>query len=315
MHDPVAAPNSQGRRPHEINTVSKAVLPEPQNNVPRTMNALPAASQSGEHLHLHNGDPGVLHKLLIFVVAETPTSGIRKTQFRNAVSLIDRLFESKPPDVLRIPGPTFSGSMQSLAELLTCSESSIAYPCTKVNGVAINSGTVTGRDSVVTFNAIFNPGETSPGLPGTATDTNKHQRKIIFHTLQEYDENAEALFLKFACERDYQPKRIAVLSEDETAYGNNPSGQSAGKSANCDDPDSLEPAILHMYFPREISQLLRGPCSPVRAPPPPVRDAGCGGRPPPGRGARPAPRPAPLAQRAVVRRAVRRSACPIRPGP
>jgi hypothetical protein len=255
MHEPVAA--STSKEPlHEVNKVpSKTLVPKLQNKVLTITKALPAPGHLGEHLHAHHGDVGTLHKLLILVVGETPTSGIRKTQFRNAVSLINRIFGSKPPNVFRILGPTFSGSMQSLAELLTCSKSSIAYPCTKVSNVTINSGTVTGRDSVTTFNAIFKSDEAPSSIPHPAIGTEKVKRQINFHTLQEYDENAEALFLEFACERDYQSEKIAVLSEDETAYGNSLPSQPLNKPADCTQPDSLEPAILHVYFPREISQL------------------------------------------------------------
>jgi hypothetical protein len=187
-------------------------------------------------------DQTVPHNLLVFVVSETPTGGIRKTQFRNAVLLLHGLLGPEQPRVMRILGPTFSGSLQSLAELLqNCATSPPRYPCSGEHRVVINSGTVTSRDGVTKFSAVFN-------------DNRDH---ITFHTLQEYDENAEYLFQKYACRHDYQTARIAVLSEDETAYGNMGPDREPGDGAggNSNDGKCSSSDVLHLYFPRDISQL------------------------------------------------------------
>ncbi|MGA8272723.1 MAG: hypothetical protein WB919_14275, partial [Candidatus Sulfotelmatobacter sp.] len=77
-------------------------------------------------------------------------------------------------------------------------------------------------------------------------------------------------FVEFEKARGYQPEKIALLAEDETAYGNQDSSGSAppknqstdgneGKKPACPDKDAIatadEKLMLHLYFPRDISQL------------------------------------------------------------
>src|SRR5262249_48704146 len=52
--------------------------------------------------------------LLLFLVGETPTSGIHKAAFLNALDQIQRLLRDVPLKI-RVLGPTFSGTAASLA--------------------------------------------------------------------------------------------------------------------------------------------------------------------------------------------------------
>ena len=60
--------------------------------------------------------------LVVLVVGEEPTSGLHKRQFENAVAWINALRPQMPGTVaskpVKILGPTFSGSLPSLAQLL-----------------------------------------------------------------------------------------------------------------------------------------------------------------------------------------------------
>jgi hypothetical protein len=176
-------------------------------------------------------------RLLVFVVGETPTGGVEKQQFRNAVAITRQLFRDPPNslgehlhDPLLILGPTFSGSLSSLSQLLDCSHlgSSTALAC--ANNVVILSGTVTDCSSVAAFNSI----------PGNN-----------LQSLQEFDVNAIDRLLSFAQEHGYKPSHIAILSEDETVYG---ASFSKPGSGFCSD-GARERSVPHVYFPREISQL------------------------------------------------------------
>ncbi|HEV3039949.1 MAG TPA: hypothetical protein VHA33_19435 [Candidatus Angelobacter sp.] len=188
------------------------------------------------------------NRLFVFVIAESPTGGIRKTQFRNAVALVKKFFERETPKKLAILGPTFSGSLQSLASLLACTALD-DFPCTVRRGTAVYSGTITGRSSIDQFTAAT---------------------RMPLYTLQENDDYVLDLFFKFAeCAWDYSARHIAILSEEESLYGtkgivtNDPqiqNKQRAGSGrvemcrAGATIPTNQEEAV-RISFPREISQL------------------------------------------------------------
>jgi hypothetical protein len=177
-------------------------------------------------------------RLLVFVVGETPTGGVRKEQFRNALDIVRQLFrdangtQERPSGSYFILGPTFSGSLNSLSALLECPSSKAASDWACRGNATIVSGTVSDCSSV----AAFDQGNTEHPV----------------HTLQELDTNAIAHFLDFAEDRSYDLKHVAILSEDETAYG----------ASVVSSPDKVSPCkgngekeVAHFYFPREISQL------------------------------------------------------------
>jgi hypothetical protein len=171
--------------------------------------------------------------LFVLVVSESPTGGINKPQFQNAIERIQypTARNLRPPErgnpapdnlSLRILGPTFSGSLQSLAQLLQqCSSS----PCHQ--RVSIHSGSVSGDSEIVEF-------------------TNSEERlHAHFVTFQESDKVMIERFVEYLTRSSYgyghyDDPTIALVSEDETAYGRG------------DEVNGLE---LHLYFPREISQL------------------------------------------------------------
>jgi hypothetical protein len=183
--------------------------------------------------------------LFVFVVAETPTGGVNKTEFQTAVKLIKKAGNADDP--LRIIGPTFSGSLYSLAQLIE------HLPDDGVKSVVIRSGTVSSWETA----QWFKDHKSSDG--GTAVD---------FATFQQSDRYMLRKFVQFEKRRGYEPNRIAVLTEDETAYGN-PFQLKVSKEAPC-PKDSLredaaavkedafiadEACLLRLFFPRDISQL------------------------------------------------------------
>jgi hypothetical protein len=182
--------------------------------------------------------------LFVFVVGETPTGGIHKTQFKNALKIAREIKEGKPFEIekprsnkseggsLEILGPTFSGSLLSLSELL--GEPGIIEEYGKV---LIRSGTVTSFATVEWFN--------------------QQKPDADFATFQESDIYTGCRFLHWASARGYTLREIAALSEGETAYGKftdkNARARCFSRSAGPKDPDDKD--FLRIYFPREISQL------------------------------------------------------------
>jgi hypothetical protein len=174
--------------------------------------------------------------LLALVVGETPTGGIHKDQFQNALHIMQCLRSSEQLKGLALPilGPTFSGSLPSLKKMLQ--EHAIAAVFC---GFHVFSGTVSSSTSVTNFQT---------DLP-------------IFASFTESADLQELLFVRFLAHRRYQPERVAILAEDETAYGDLGSPR-PGSGVHCPAMagsqltyDQFRSCVVHVYFPREISQL------------------------------------------------------------
>lgn len=188
-------------------------------------------------------DPKQLKTLLfIFVVGETPTGGVTKKQFSRAVGWIETIAKAKDPaaeNPLRIIGPTFSGSLYSLAQL---TRNNVTHA--QFNGVVIRSGTVSSWETTRWFYKQWLSGNPS----------------VDFATFQESDRYMLRSFVEFEKRRGYDPTQIAVLTEDETAYGNvrRIASDSAAGALKTPEEATLrtdEGSVLHLYFPRDISQL------------------------------------------------------------
>jgi hypothetical protein len=173
--------------------------------------------------------------LFVFVVGEVPTGGINKEQFRTAVNLIGIAAEAGSP--LRIIGPTFSGSLYSLAQLLR--DKVNRAPPGRFGSTIIRSGTVSSWGTTQWFTNCW---------------PDYNELHADFATFQQSDKYMLRRFLEFEGRRGYTADRIAVLAEDETAYGNRevpPSGLACPQEHSTSD----ESDVLQLYFPRDISQL------------------------------------------------------------
>jgi hypothetical protein len=195
--------------------------------------------------------------LFVLVVSETPTAGLNKDQFRNAVQAIREIHAASSPaqsanlPQLLILGPSFSGSLESLQQ-------SLNEPGTRQSfrETFIYSGTVTDRRSMCWFEQRLN--------------ANEH-----FTSFQENGDYARHQFLLFAANRGYTRDAVAVLSEDDTVFGAShtpansvddtaeiPKNQTSASQASTalplacrySPPEELNSAhILQLHFPREIS--------------------------------------------------------------
>ena len=180
--------------------------------------------------------------LVIFLVGEEATHGIRKEQFRNALKWIQALggVNRGSSRHLGILGPTFSGSLPSLTQLLAEPETAAGVGVgTTSEPLLIHSGSVTGKD----------PAETFQRLNGS---------KLIFHSFLHDDDDILAQFCKYLG-RDKSkslPRRIAILSEDETAYGKfGVEPEVDGKKPPADPSLVCRNEALYLYYPRDISAL------------------------------------------------------------
>ena len=173
--------------------------------------------------------PDAPQRLLVFLVGETPTGGLSREQFRHAREMMKAIAGPEASATAKKPmlilGPTFSGSLDSLQSELQYAEFASTY---------VYSGTVTGVTSRTPLNDAH------------------------FASFQQNDEYALAEFARFANFRGYPASRIAVLSEDGTAYGAQrglTKWPGFEERANDPLPKQQDERSLQLHFPREISYL------------------------------------------------------------
>lgn len=167
--------------------------------------------------------------LFVFVVGETPTAGINKEQFYNAISMIHEIRNGSDTVKgyhkvdFRILGPSFSGSLYSLQKALSnyfahyWSEN----PKNQIPEVPVYA-VVMSTDAIEAFGRAKPP----------------HVQLAIF---MEDGKTALTELLEYTGRLGYRGSYIAVLNEDNTQYG---VGSYSIQS----------PSYLTLSFPRGISQ-------------------------------------------------------------
>ncbi len=173
--------------------------------------------------------------LIVFVVGEEATHGIHREQFRNALEWIAVLQPKteKNRKRLAVLGPSFSGSFPSLAQVL--SEPNTAdrldlRSTTAGRRLAIYSGSVSGKNSAAAFQKAFDS-------------------KVTFHSFVQNDDEILERFCKYITteQSGFDPGKLAMISEDETAYG------SSGVTG--EDGNDCSAKALKLFYPRDISAL------------------------------------------------------------
>jgi len=154
-----------------------------------------------------------------FLVSESPTSGINKAQFDNAVQYARVLSRDEPPTV-HVVGPFFSGSAAS---------------------------------AIALSNNLKSKGVTLDFVSGTLTNLAQAQAlrdSVHFKQTLHDDQRAEGFLLDFL--KDHGLTRnggnVAILQEDETRYGGRPT---AGEKP----AEPRLPKVRYIKFPRELSRL------------------------------------------------------------
>jgi hypothetical protein len=181
-------------------------------------------------LMIFRGGPNIC-TLFVFVVGEAPTAGINKEQFHRAVEMIHQIREGSDhvdPGValdFAVLGPSFSGSLYSLREALR--EYTHELPADPKSGT---------REIPVYSTAMD-----ADAIQYLAKEGPPQARLAIFQ--QDGSSELHAL-LKFTGNLGYDNSTIAVLNEDDTAYG------MPGATSPAKESDSY----VNLAFPRGISQ-------------------------------------------------------------
>jgi|HubBroStandDraft_6_1064221.scaffolds.fasta_scaffold02807_8 hypothetical protein len=185
--------------------------------------------------------------LIIFVAGEDPTRGIHTVQFTNALAWIDQLkkLNSNKPARTVILGPTFSGSFPSLAKLLADGEA--GNYVRDVRGsttvpLPIYSGTANSAKAIISFNPLQEGSRLS--------DLN-----IDFHGFLERDGVGLERYCEFVGRQGNGPRAIAIISEDETAYGGNDGQRSKSDNDDSGGANTECAGALWLYYPRDMSAL------------------------------------------------------------
>ena len=184
--------------------------------------------------------------LVVFVVGEEATQGIHAEQFKNALAWIAAL-EAKPAaniPRLAILGPTFSGSFPSVAQVLSEAEIGKKLDWTTMQEgqpLAIYSGSVSGADAAQSFHDAMGS-------------------QITFHSFVQSDDEILRRFCNYIKKEqpDFDAARVAIISEDETAYGRNDLARgSAGMIPKSDKSNKgkCPDDALTLHYPRDISAL------------------------------------------------------------
>jgi len=178
--------------------------------------------------------------LVVFVVGEEATHGIHRDQFQNALAWIAALQPGSRATGERVAilGPTFSGSLPSLTQALSqpAVASQLQMPPADGQPLAIYSGSVSNTPAAKGFQRTFGG-------------------HIRFHSFLQDDDTVFRRFCGYIGREQFgfSPVRIAILSEDETAYGAwSPPKEKAEDPApgrNCYTNS------LKLYYPRDISAL------------------------------------------------------------
>ena len=174
--------------------------------------------------------------LVVFVVGEDATHGIHKDQFRNALAWIaalrPQLDKNTTGKQLAILGPSFSGSLASMTQILSepgvARQLDLAQVWNKQR-FAIYSGSVSSNHAAAIFQNTFAP-------------------QVVFHSFLQDDDDILGRFCDYMQREQpgFDSRRVAVISEDETAYG----------SSGVDDAGNACPdRALKLYYPRDISAI------------------------------------------------------------
>lgn len=144
--------------------------------------------------------------LIVFIVGEEPTQGIHREQFKNATAWVaalqthDSNKHQLPPIIL---GPSFSGSVYSLADLVSDPriEQSPAPRGAPGNGtLRIYSGNITGNKALTWITSFLGA-------------------KAQFASFQHSDGFLISRYCDYLSQSKFDLSRFAILSEDQTAYG------------------------------------------------------------------------------------------------
>lgn len=196
--------------------------------------------------------------LVVFLVGENPTGGIDQDQFKNAIAWISVLRPQGTESSIRILGPYFSGSFPSLERLLLVSD---VANFLEINRLSITLPTNAPSSTQISPVKVFSGStSSSDGIDWFTEFLKKSSLHGQFLAFQENDDLAIARYCAFIKGRGYSTTKLAIVSEDETAYGLlSGNSNSSPPLPECNErprDESPEPnGPIYLYYPRDIASL------------------------------------------------------------
>jgi hypothetical protein len=183
--------------------------------------------------------------LVVFIVGEEPTGGIHRRQFENAVKWITALQPKTDAHTLpvQILGPTFSGSIPSLINLLR--ETATSLSGRVAQHLRIFSGTVSSNAGVHWLNQATYHEDLA-------------LLNIEFRSFEHSGNLDIDRYCRYMIASGMDLAKLAIVSEDETAFGSEYKNGISGSSPchPIDTPaDAPKPGPVYLYYPRDISTL------------------------------------------------------------
>ena len=161
--------------------------------------------------------------IFAFVVAETPTGGLNQIQWLNALSWIEKYSRRDRVDnVLRILGPTFSGSMPSIVRGIA----DVKRDAPSFTSALLYSGRIRGCGPWKWLNRELQAPDMLPTHTADFVENDAIQINRFYH---------------FLIDRGHSLSEVAIISEDETAYGGLPDSKPQNTPPNV-KPDKLAPS-------------------------------------------------------------------------
>ena len=188
--------------------------------------------------------------LFVFIIGEVPTAGLNRLQWDNALHWIDtHTSKSRPDKTLRVLGPNFSGSMPSVVRALQ----DAGMYAGSFTSTLLYTGRIRGCASWRWLSRQLNPPPSSNPLPAAIS------LPVRVADFEENDALQTDRLYRYLKDRGQRLSEVAILSEDETAYGGLPdaathaSDSEPGENLPCNPEYHERDRPVHLYYPRDIS--------------------------------------------------------------
>ena len=176
--------------------------------------------------------------LAVFLVGETPTAGINRVQFHNALCYVDRLSGSSQPERLRLLGPLYSGSLASLTAILGSPED--WQYLEHYQSASIISGTATSGSAIeqakLDVRRFYQ--EQHPNW--------QSDRRVRIESVPYPDLDV----IGWALDR-LRARNVAILTEGDTVYGRMAEPVTSAKDGRKQSKRTFDP----ISYPRDISHV------------------------------------------------------------
>lgn len=182
-----------------------------------------------EEVHDYRSEPGLVlfrdpanangpRLYVVFVVGETPTAGVHKDAFLSALHQIDELSGKQTDSTIKILGPSFSGSAESMDFVLCNWLKESGHGNGSGSGPWVQIHIVSGSATAIPINGPSGNG------PRYYFDLDQAGAAVTFESTVAPDEKALKEFFDFLADqakyRGSQSIRVGLLTEANTAYGN-----------------------------------------------------------------------------------------------